>query len=504
MPEPTTVKKDAVNDVDATKQADPQDSAEKTQYPVSAPPPKENESKEDKTVREMVAQDLQSWQEKIATQAKKGATENEERTNAIARRFIEEKVNVDGRQLIEKLNATVQSELADVKLKVASIAKHPSEGAQDQAIATIRSAGLAIKGEAQAIRKWHEEYLIELQKAVLDAADEFFVILTETQSLALQKIGMKWAWIDGITYRDWAKYHELRATLSQWTDELKGLITGHPTLLEAQGASAQIEEDAMEIASVAAKELARLKEVAGWKIVAADWTDNFDSDAMRLAAEAAQETGRAKASVTETGEETLSRTEGMAEEGTSTANVPPSAVAGSASEAASSLSEAVVGSTSDPSQAPPRPDADGTVLLGASRPQDLDGHLDGPLTDSRNPARCYLIRGGRRYDLGCRKGPRHRWRRVGEFGRRGENCRRGARRKWQASRTRRNVRCRCCGGGFCRRSHLGPKPRPRQVRERYCRSPSSIHWRFVGGVGAVFECAVCSFCTNVRHAKACS
>ncbi|KAM4057328.1 transcription factor hoxa13 [Hirsutella rhossiliensis] len=353
-PEPTRAQGDAVTV--ATKQADPQGSAGKLQYPVGAPP-KENETDEDRTVREMVAHDLQSWQEKIATQAKEGATENEERTDAIARRFIQEKVEVIGRQLIEQLNVTVQSELADVKHKVVSIAKDPSEDAEDKAVGAVRSAGLAIKGKAQAVREWHEEYLAELQKTVLDAANEFFVILAETQSLALQKIGMKWAWIDGITYRDWAKYHELRATLSQWTDELKELITGHPTLLEAQGASAQIENEAMEIASAAAKELARLKQVAVWKIRAGDSTDNFDSDAMRLAAEAAQEAGRVKATVAEAGEEVLSTAKGIAEEGTSTAKVIPSAVVGGASKAASSLSEAAIGSTSNPNQAPPRKSA---------------------------------------------------------------------------------------------------------------------------------------------------
>lgn len=387
--EPARAEQDAV--IDATKQADAQGSAENVQYPVGAPPPKEKATEDDQTVREMVAHDLQSWQEKIATQAKEGAAENEERTNAIARRFVQENANVTGKQLVEQLNATVQSQLAHVRHKVASIAKEPAEDAEDKAVAAIRSAGLAIKGKAQAIREWHEEYLAALQKAVLDSANEFFVILAETQSLALQRIGMKWAWIDGITYRDWAKYHELRSTLSQWTEELKQLITDHPTLLEAQGASAQIEDEAMEMASTAAKELARLKDVASWKIAARDSTDNFDSNAMRLAAEAAQEAGRVKATIAEAGEEARSTAKGVAEKGTSTAKVLSSAVAGTASEAASSLSEAVVGSTSDHSQASPRKpprsrqaengasvdephtraasgpvDAAGTILIGAS------------------------------------------------------------------------------------------------------------------------------------------
>lgn len=279
----------------------------------------------------MVVHDLKSWQKKIAAQAKEGAAESEERTKTIANRFIQENAKVEGRRLVERLNATVQSELAGIKRKIVSIADDGSEDAEERAVAVIRSAGLAIKGAAQAVRKWHDEYTVELEKAVLDAANEFFVILGETQNLALQKIGMKWAWVDGISYRDWEKYHELRQTLSKWTDELEQ-ITRHPTWLEAQQASAQMEDEAMEIAAAAAEELARLKQVAGWKLAAGDSTDDFDSDAMRLAAESAQEARRARATAAETPAEIP-------------ADVHTGAIVGAATEAASFLSEAVLGST---------------------------------------------------------------------------------------------------------------------------------------------------------------
>ncbi len=98
---------------------------------------------------------------------------------------------------------------------------------------------------------------------------------------------MKWAWMEGVTYRDWAKYHELKGRFDEWEKHLEELIVAQPGLQEAETAGQAIEDGGMDIARSAAKELARLKEVGGWKIQALDASDEFDSELMRAAAEAA-------------------------------------------------------------------------------------------------------------------------------------------------------------------------------------------------------------------------
>ncbi|KAF5020965.1 hypothetical protein F66182_7011 [Fusarium sp. NRRL 66182] len=257
--------------------------------PVQAPPPTENESEKRRTAREMVAQDLETWQTKFATQADEGATDLEERVEEIAKRMIEENVNTKGKQLFNDLESTIDSELGTLRTKISALAGSDRDEAQvnEEILSAVRSSGVAIKKKAQAIRQWREVYDMELQNTVITVADVHFQVLDETRNLALQQIGMRWAWTDGITYKDWAKYHELKSTLNEWTEQLKQLIVTHPALLEAQEASARVEDEGMEIASTAAKELARLKEVARWKVSAQDATDNFDSDAMELAAEQA-------------------------------------------------------------------------------------------------------------------------------------------------------------------------------------------------------------------------
>lgn len=291
-PAPTTPASEPDAPAAPSSSAEKQPVTESYWNPVQPPAPAENETEQRRTAREMVAQDLEMWQNKFAAQADEGAVDMEDRIDELASRRMAEDIARYGKPLVKKLRATVQTETDRLKAKISKIVAEHARGAladaQEQIVGAVRAAGLAIKTAAQDIRNWREEYDEDLQSEVLKAADVHFEILDETRNLALQQLGMKWAWTEGVTYKDWAKYHELKQALTEWTEELKQLIVTHPTLLRAQDASAQIEDEGMTIASAAAKELARLKQVAQWKLAANDSSDNFDSEAMERAAEAAQ------------------------------------------------------------------------------------------------------------------------------------------------------------------------------------------------------------------------
>ncbi|KAK2935398.1 hypothetical protein FoTM2_003340 [Fusarium oxysporum f. sp. vasinfectum] len=289
--------------------------------PVQAPPPTENESEKRRKAREMVAQDLETWQTKFATQADEGATDLEERVDEIAKRMIEENVNTNGQKLFDDLETTIDRELTGLRNKIVELAGTNADvvDVNQQIVTAVRSSGMAIKQKAQAIRQWRQGYDQELQETVITVADVHFQVLDETRNLALQQIGMRWAWTDGITYKDWAKYHELKRTLNEWTEQLKQLIVTHPALLEAQDAAARVEDEGMEIASVAAKELARLKDVARYKVAAGDTSDNFDVDAMKLAAEQAAAAKEAEAQTPAGDDSAASSLSEVVEEATSQA-----------------------------------------------------------------------------------------------------------------------------------------------------------------------------------------
>ncbi|KAF4580800.1 transcription factor hoxa13 [Ophiocordyceps camponoti-floridani] len=286
-PSSSTVSESVAPDFDVDG-PDFEGSSPKYLHPVKAPTPRENENEMGRNVREMVTHDLETWQEKFMSQAEEKAHEIEDRVDAIAQRSIEMHLFTTGRQLLGQLNSTAESEVDQLKRTIVSIVKENPANAQESAIAAVRSAGIAIKNSAQAIREWRENFDAQLKTTVNNDVEEYFDILDETRSLALQKIGMKWAWTNGISYHDWAKYHELKNALGQLTNELRELVVTHPGLIEAQDASAMVETQAMTIAAGAAQELSRLKEVARWKLLARDTTDSFDFESMKSAAEAAQ------------------------------------------------------------------------------------------------------------------------------------------------------------------------------------------------------------------------
>lgn len=265
---------------------------------IPAPDVAPNESEVRRIARETVAEDLKAWQEKYAKAADEGAAEIDDRIEEIAKRMIDRQASTMGKSLVTQLKETVDTELATLKAGIRDIASEVKTGsqspeaAQEKVTAAVRKAGLEIKEKSQDIRNWRANYEREIEISVTKFAEDHFKILDSIRDLALQKIGMKWAWMDGVTYKDWAKYHLLRERFDEWQTDLKNLITAHPGLESAQNEGLAIEGQAMELAQSAAKELASLKMVAGWKIIALDDSDEFDPEVTRLAAE---ETAKAAA-----------------------------------------------------------------------------------------------------------------------------------------------------------------------------------------------------------------
>lgn len=266
---------------------------------IPAPDVAPNESDVRRIARETVAEDLKAWQEKYAKAADEGAAEIDDRIEEIAKRMIERQAHTMGKSLVKQLKETVDTELATLKAGIQGIVSEVKsdsqspEAAQEKLNAAVRKAGLEIKEKSQDIRNWRANYENEIEISVTKFAEDHFKILDSIRDLALQKIGMKWAWMDGVTYKDWAKYHLLKTRFDEWQSELKNLITSHPGLESAQNEGLAIEGQAMELAQLAAKELASLKQVAGWKIIALDDSDEFDPEVTRLAAEEAEKAAAA-------------------------------------------------------------------------------------------------------------------------------------------------------------------------------------------------------------------
>ncbi|KAI9799926.1 MAG: hypothetical protein M1825_004297 [Sarcosagium campestre] len=307
--------------------------------------------------RDELASDLKGWQNKFAAAADTGADDLEVRVTEIVNTQISRQVDGLGKALIVELEETMKSEVQSLKKKIISIVKrlseHPEQAALDKAddelSAATRAAGLAIRGKAQALRTWKQKYERESDALIGAAAAKTLRVIDEIRDLGLQELGMKWAWMDGVTYKDWTKYHELRETFNGWRNEVALIPRDHKDLSKIADAGNDLEEKGMKIAENAAKELARLKDVGKWKIQTQDTSDDFSS---KYTPPVAVNAGRAaREKVQEASEAILGTSQGTAESVTSRAAEQVRSAASSASSQLSAAGDAVQERINDASAA---------------------------------------------------------------------------------------------------------------------------------------------------------
>lgn len=241
--------------------------------------------------RPTITADLRNWQEKFAKAADKGSEDLYERVGQTIGDLIQVEVRGQGSSLFRALNETVKAEIARCRSRIFQASainedilsssvkssvvgeSEAEEGIQD----LIRDSAQKIRQKATAIREWRTEFGTTVEAQARDAADSTVDVLNGIRDLGLQQIGMRWAWMDGVTYKDWAKYHETKKQLDQWRDEVRQVATKHEMIDQAKRAGDELLDSAMEIASNAAKELVRLREASKSKTQSSSLSDNLES-----------------------------------------------------------------------------------------------------------------------------------------------------------------------------------------------------------------------------------
>ncbi|KFY29399.1 hypothetical protein V493_02387 [Pseudogymnoascus sp. VKM F-4281 (FW-2241)] len=277
-PEPSTTESVVVSSVSSETST-----VTVTQEEASPTPLTEKEQRAN--AQRVVGEDLKKWQEKFAKAADQGSDELEERITEITDRAIKKQAQGVGEAYLVQLEETVKSQIESFKTAIMAIVR--LDGDEEQLNAATRKAGLAIRDKAQAVRHWRHSFDQETNELVSKASEDTFQIIDHIRDLGLQEIGMRWAWTDGITHKDWAKYHALKNKFDEWRHDVEEVVTGHPGLEAARAASEDIESRAMAIAEDSAAELSRLKETGRWKLAMGDSSDDFSTHVLPPAAAAA-------------------------------------------------------------------------------------------------------------------------------------------------------------------------------------------------------------------------
>lgn len=228
---------------------------------------------------------MKNWQERFAVAADKGCEDLEEQVASIVQTWMDAESKKKGEELLVALEEVAQKELEELKTKIRDTVQSAPEGpgseavdaAREHLLQLLRTTGMTVREPAHALRQWHDGYDAELVSQVSAAVSSTLEVLDGIRDLGLQEIGMRWAWTDGVTYKDWAKYHALKQQFSDWRSEVNGVGMRHQALVDARAAGNEILARGMEIAESTAKELARLKDVGKWKVEAGDASDNFET-----------------------------------------------------------------------------------------------------------------------------------------------------------------------------------------------------------------------------------
>ncbi|CAP91469.1 Pc13g04000 [Penicillium rubens Wisconsin 54-1255] len=256
-----------------------------TSTPQASPQPTLTPTEQAQQAREKIDSDLERWQEKFALAADKGIEDLEDRIEEIVSALVASSANSHGRSLHTALQSVSAEQLSSIKQRINELAASmPEEDApeieeatSDLLIGEIRTSAISVRDRAHALREWSISFEDELVRRVNAAVNSTLDVLDSIRDLGLQEIGMRWAWMDGVTYKDWAKYHALKAQLEEWRNDIRNVGMNHKSVSDARAVASEILDQGMHEAEQAARELVRLKDVGIWKIAAREVSDDFET-----------------------------------------------------------------------------------------------------------------------------------------------------------------------------------------------------------------------------------
>jgi len=232
-----------------------------TNSAVATTSPSTTPDQEAERTRQNIESDLQNWQDRFAKAADKGIEDLEERVREITDRQVEHQVNGVGEALVVQLEETSSSEIAKVRKEIQSLVKKFSEEYDEDGLSkatlslsrSTRQAGVAVKEKARALRSWKENFDQETHSLVSAAAASTLDVIDNIRDLGLQEIGLRWAQMEGVTYKDWSKYHEVKKTFDEWRSKVESVAHDHQGLRKAIVAGEELESNGMVSAEEAAK-----------------------------------------------------------------------------------------------------------------------------------------------------------------------------------------------------------------------------------------------------------
>ncbi|KAM5439522.1 hypothetical protein MferCBS31731_004622 [Microsporum ferrugineum] len=233
--------------------------------------------------REKISTDLKAWKERTEALAKKGCEHVQEQVRQEVEN-ISNKQQSSGNTILGSLQFVVENQLISLKSDLYAIVQaipeeyteEDEQEAHDEFLQSLKESSLIIRENAHRLRLWFHEYQDTLTNAVTKTVNTTLDVLENTRELGLQEIGMRWTSIDGVTYKDWANFYDLKTKLGEWKDDIRQAGLQHDSFLAAKSAGDTIVARGMDIAQDAAQQLSELRSIGRLKIEARETSKSLD------------------------------------------------------------------------------------------------------------------------------------------------------------------------------------------------------------------------------------
>ncbi|KAK6348423.1 hypothetical protein TWF718_006218 [Orbilia javanica] len=263
---PENVLDESYEDIDA-KETSGGNSQETTGEPGEK---KKTSTEQIESARPLVEADLESWGSKFEEAGTKASADVVSQLDELCGKVMKEHGTLST-EIMTDLEARIEKEYRDFEQGLGTLLDSPAEtkyvmigydGLVGRTVQNLKEKQAQIKGRTQ-------ELLMDTYQTTAKIVDAALAEMDSAHDIGMQELGMKWAWMDGVTYKDWAKYHDLKKAFGSLKTKVIRSGQGHKGLREVTDYAKSIDDAAAEVLKVARVEVAKLEKVGRQRVAKA-------------------------------------------------------------------------------------------------------------------------------------------------------------------------------------------------------------------------------------------
>ncbi|KAF3166625.1 hypothetical protein TWF788_011585 [Orbilia oligospora] len=265
---PENILEESYEDIDAkeTPQANSQEATGEGEEKEK----KKSSAEQIEAARPRVEADLESWGAKFEEAGVKASADVVSQLDELCGKVMKEHGTLST-EILTDLEARIEKEYRDFEQGLGTLLDSPAEtkyvmvgydGLVGRTMQNLKEKQTQIKGRTQ-------ELLMDTYQTTAKIVDAALAEMDSAHDIGMQELGMKWAWMEGVTYKDWAKYHDLKKAFGSLKTKVIRSGQGHKGLREVTDYAKSIDDAAADVLKVARVEVGKLEKLGRQRLVKA-------------------------------------------------------------------------------------------------------------------------------------------------------------------------------------------------------------------------------------------